>query len=90
MLKKRVCNMKFLHPIDGDVLFSVADGEVTEAGLHAKVTLSAPAGSRILVKGQPAAELDGKYQADVLLDAYRNTVEAENCDTGERISMVIY
>ena len=82
--------MKFLHPIDGDVLFSVADGVATEKGLHTKITLTAPAGSEILVNGQPAAEQDGKYQAEVLLDAYRNTVEAENADTGETISMVIY
>ena len=82
--------MKFLHPIDGDVLFSVADGIADETGLHTKITLAAPAGSKILVNGQLAAEEDGKYQAEVLLDAYRNTVEAENPDTGEMISMVIY
>ena len=82
--------MKFLHPIDGDVLFSVADGFADEAGLHTKITLAAPAGSKILVNGQLAAEEEGKYQAEVLLDAYRNTVEAENADTGEIVSMVIY
>ena len=82
--------MKFLHPIDGDVLFSVADGFADEAGLHTKITLEAPAGSKILVNGQLAGEEDGKYQAEILLDAYRNTVEAENPETGEKISMVIY
>ena len=82
--------MKFLHPIDGDVLFSVADGVATEEGLRTKITLSAPAGSKILVNGQSARETEGKYTCEVLLDAYRNTVEAENADTGESISMVIY
>ena len=82
--------MKFLYPIDGDDLFSVADGFADEAGLHTKITLEAPAGSKILVNGQLAGEEDGKYQAEVLLDAYRNTVEAENPETGEMISMVIY
>ena len=82
--------MKFLHPIDGDVLFSVADGTATEAGLLTKVTLTAPAGSKILVNGTVAREDDGVFCCQVLLDAYRNTVEAENAETGEMISMVIY
>ena len=77
--------MKFLHPIDGDVLFSVADGVATEEGLRTKITLSAPAGSKILVNGQSARETDGKYTCEVLLDAYRNTVEAENADAAEAI-----
>ena len=82
--------MKFLRPIDGDVLFSVADGTATEAGLLTEVSLSAPAGSNILVNGQPACGSDGVYTCQVLLDAYRNTVEAVNADTGEKIRMVIY
>lgn len=82
--------MKFLRPIDGDVLFSVADGTATEAGLHTQITLAAPAGSRLLINGIPATEADGIFRCNVLLDAYRNTVEARNADTGEEISMVIY
>lgn len=82
--------MKFLRPIDGDVLFSVADGVAMEDGLHTNITLSAPEGSTIMVNGKQAMENDGKYTCEVLLDAYRNTVEAENTDTGEKISMVIY
>ena len=82
--------MKFLRPIDGDVLFCVADGTATEAGLLTAVSLSAPPKSNILVNGQPACEADGVYTCRILLDAYRNTVEAVNTDTGEMISMVIY
>ena len=82
--------MKFIHPIDGDVLFSVADGTATEAGLLTKITLSAPAGSKILINGTVAQEVDGTFCCQVLLDAYRNTIEAQNEETGEEISMVIY
>lgn len=31
--------MKFIRPIDGDVLFSVADGVATAGGLRTKITL---------------------------------------------------
>lgn len=82
--------MRFLHPIDGDVLFCVADGRVSEAGLHTKITLSAPAGSSIRINGLPAEEADGIYNCEIILDAYRNTVEARNTQTGETVSMVIY
>ena len=82
--------MKFLHPIDGDVLFSVADGTATPEGLLTEVTVSAPAGKTILINGQPAREADGVYTCRVLLDAYRNTVEAVDAGSGEMISMVIY
>ena len=82
--------MKFLHPIDGDVLFSVADGVACSDGLHTRITLSAPAGRTILVNGTPAQELDGTYQCEVLLDSYRNTVEAIDTESGQLISMVIY
>ena len=82
--------MKFLHPIDGDVLFSVADGTATDDGLLTTVSLSASAGSTILVNGQPAREADGVFSCQFLLDAYRNTVEARNEATGETVSMVIY
>lgn len=82
--------MNFLRPIDGDVLFSVADGTATEAGLLTRISISAPAGSKILINGRVATEADGIFTCEVLLDAYRNTVEAVNTKTGEMISMVIY
>ena len=82
--------MKFLRPIDGDVLFSVADGTATENGLLTTVSLCAPAGSNILINGIPAREEAGVFSCQILLDAYRNTVEAINTVTGQMISMVIY
>ena len=81
---------KFLRPIDGDVLFSVADGTATENGLLTTVSLCAPAGSNILINGISAREEAGVFSCQILLDAYRNTVEAINTVTGQMISMVIY
>lgn len=82
--------MKFLHPIDGDVLFAPLDGIATETGLLADISLCAPAGCKLLVNGVPAEEENGIYRCKVSLDSYRNTVEAVNSETGEMISMVIY
>ena len=82
--------MKFLKPIDGDVLFSAADGVQTDLGLRAKITLTAPAGQKIRINGIYAQEQNGIYTAEVLLDAYRNHVEARDSQSGEVISMVIY
>lgn len=82
--------MKFLKPIDGDVLFSVADGQKVGDKLRTEVTLSAPAGRKIRINGIPAQENSGVYKACIPIDAYRNHVEARDTETGEKISMVIY
>ena len=82
--------MKFLKPIDGDVLFSRADGQRVGEGLLISVTLEAPAGRRIRINGIPAEETGGVYSAKILIDAYRNHVEARDEETGEKRSMVIY
>ncbi len=70
--------MKFIKPIDGDVLFSVADGTATEEGLWASVSLSAAPGHHLEINGTAATEENGIYTATVLLDAYRNRIEARN------------
>ena len=82
--------MKFLRPIDGDVLFAPVDGMATENGILADISLSAPSGRKLLVNGVPAQELNGVYRCKVLLDAYRNTVEALDQQTGALIRMVVY
>lgn len=82
--------MQFVFPIDGDVLFSAADGEEIENKLLTEVTLSAPAGKRIAINGMESAEFGGKYSAKVFLDGYRNLVTAMDQDTGEEITMVVY
>ena len=51
--------MQFIRPIDGDVLFSVADGRVDDLGLWTKITVAAPAGKQIWINGVEAAEENG-------------------------------
>lgn len=82
--------MKFLFPIDGDVLFSVADGEVIENKLLTEVTLSAETGKNILINGVKAIEDHGLYSAKIMLDSYLNTVIAIDEESSEQICMVIY
>lgn len=82
--------MKFIKPIDGDVLFSVADGIVCGDGLNTTITLSAPKGKNISINNIPAKENDGIYSADVYIDGYRNAIEAVDMDTGEKETIYIY
>lgn len=82
--------MKFISPIDGDVLFSVADGTVHEGSLLTTVKVAAPAGHTICINGLEACEEDGIYAAPLFLSAYKNTVTAVDMNTSEKVSMVIY
>ena len=80
--------MKFLKPIDGDVLFSVADGREDEKGLWTTITVEAPVGRTVRINGVEAREENGLYTAEILVDSYRNAVEAS--DGEETETMVIY
>ena len=82
--------MQFLFPIDGDVLFSVADGQEQDGHLLTSVTVLAPSGKNIQINGVPAAENGGQYTAQILLGGYRNRVTAVDADTREQCSIVIY
>ena len=82
--------MRFLHPIDGDVLFSVADGVEQNGTLLTDISLEAPVGHILYINGTAATETRDVYTAQVLLSGYRNTVEALDLTTGERLSMVVY
>lgn len=82
--------MKFLRPIDGDVLFTHADGEPYENGIVTEISVSAPCGRNILINGNSTTEKDGVYTAKVYLDAYRNAVEVVDADTNESLTMTIF
>lgn len=82
--------MKFIRPIDGDVLFSVADGVVEDGKLLTEVVVSAPQGQTIFINGNRAQESNGNYTAQVTLSSYRNTIEAVNADTQQRQEIRIY
>jgi len=82
--------VKFLKPIDGDVLFTTADGYEENGSLMTTVTLSAAPGCTVTVNGAAAREKDGIYTAQVRLDWYRNALEARVEETGERETAYVY
>ena len=82
--------MNFIRPIDGDVLFSVADGTAWEDGINTQITVSAPVGRRIFINGKLAAEKNGVYYADVFIDGYRNAIEAFYEESGELLTIYVY
>ena len=82
--------MKFLKPIDGDVLFTTADGFEEKGSLMTTVTLSAAPGCTVTVNGFAAREENGVYTAQVRLDWYRNALEARVEETGETETAYIY
>jgi hypothetical protein len=70
-------NIKFIKPIDGDVLFSVQDGVVIEDTLEIKVELLAPKGSIIRVNGVVAASENERNTDDV---KNTNNIRIKNID----------
>lgn len=82
--------MRFLKPIDGDVLFSVADGVAGERGLLTTVTVAADSGRNIQINGVDAKEVGGEYRAQILLDSYRNAIEAVDTESGQMQTIVVY
>lgn len=82
---------EFLKPINGDVLFETADGELRDGSLYAKIFVRFSGKKTILVNGVKATEKEtGIYCAEIGLDAYRNTVEAKCVETGEMIKMILF
>ncbi len=83
--------MKFQKPINGDVLFEHADGEIRDNFLYTKITLQAEPSKKIFINNVEAEEVSsGIYCAEIPLDAYRNTIEAECKETDEKEKMVIF
>ena len=82
--------MKFIKPIDGDVLFTYADGKPYENGILTEISVSAPKGRNITINGNKAKEENGVYTAQVYLDAYRNAVEVNDTETGEMQTIYVY
>ncbi len=81
--------INWIKPIDGDVLFEVADGTVEGDFLMTDILVSAPAGNEVFINGVKAIEEeDGRYRATIGLDAYRNRVEAV-CD-GETETITLF
>lgn len=82
--------LSFEKPIDGDVLFTTADGVLEGNSLITDIFVSAPKGYTITINEKVASYQDGLYVASVRLDSYRNAVEAVCRETGDTITMYIY
>ena len=83
--------LKFISPIDGDVLFDTADGTELNGFLHTKITVKGNPDSTILINGIKAKETEsGIYEAEIELDTYRNTVEAECPETNETAKILVF
>jgi hypothetical protein len=82
--------IEFIKPIDGDVLFCVADGVEENGSLITTITITAPKNRTIRINGINAVWQEGKYAAQISLDAYRNAVEAKCEETGESQTIYIY
>jgi len=81
--------MKFLSPADGDMLTSY-DGKESDNSLQTEIRVAAPAGLNIIINGLAAKYSEGNYTASLTLKDYRNTVAAQDTQSGEKISMEIY
>lgn len=82
--------MDFVFPIDGDVLFSYADGKPCGDGLMTKVSVKASEGRRITINGVAAREENGVYTAEIFIDAYRNAIEAIDIDSSQLQTIYVY
>ena len=81
--------MKFVSPIDGDML-NGRDGSLEAGVLSTVVTLAADEGRSITINGVPADEHAGIYTAMIDLDAYQNTIQAVDTESGDSQSIIVY
>lgn len=84
-------DLRFVKPIDGDVLFECADGTEKDGVLYAQVHVQGPANCHIAINSVAAEERTaGEYYATIPLDAYRNGVNAVCEETCDSVTMHIY
>ena len=88
-------SVKFLFPIDGDVLMP-ADGKISGESLLVKATLAAEDGSRVTVNEKEATFVRAlgngisEYEIELSIDGYRNALDARAEKNGEVSSTVVY
>ena len=73
----------FRFPLDGDVLIGASDGILCTDGLRIEAAVVAPPGACVMIDGKPAAEKNGQYIADVVLQRGKNRLEAVDKAAGE-------
>jgi hypothetical protein len=81
--------MKFLKPIDGDML-TPYDGKVSAEGLLTDFAVEAPPGLKIKINGSETRYENGRYTTPLLLRNYENAVEAVETVSGSKTVIKVY
>ncbi len=81
--------IKFLSPVDGDML-NEYDGTIIEDGLLIKVKVPASPGRKLEINRIEAKFSDGNYVADIILKDYRNVIVAEDLNSGEKNTIIVF
>ena len=81
--------ISFISPVTGDMLHA-KDGDVLNGSLHTIVSVNAPAGSRIVINGEKATSIDDTFIARLILNNYKNIIEAVDENTGDKKSITVY
>ena len=87
--KTLVGDIKFISPIDGDMLCAY-DGKMSNGTLLTTVSVSAPAGSKIKINGIDAKISGDIFTADINLKEYRNKIELVEGKTGTRQEITVF
>ena len=83
--------LRFLSPIDGDVLFQELDGTEENGALIVPVAVEATPGATVTVNGQPAEETEeGAYRVMLSLRDHRNELFARCEETGETREISVF
>ena len=83
--------LRFISPIDGDVLFEELDGAAEDDGLAVPIVLSAPPHTTVSVNGVLAREHSpGHFCVTLSLKDYRTEVRASCLQTGEEQSISLF
>lgn len=80
----------FKYPIDGDVLFTEADGVLVDEKLQVTVQVFAPKDLHITINKNITEYEEGIYSATIALDSYRNAIEAFCVESGEMKTIYVY
>jgi hypothetical protein len=82
-------DIKFLSPVDGDMLCAY-DGKVSNGALLTTVSVSAPTGSKIKINGIDAKISGDIFTAEIALKDYRNTIEIVDGNSGAKQAITIF
>ncbi len=91
IMNEKIGALRFLYPLNGDVMVGEADGIWVDGRLKIRVLLESSAGEHINVNGVPVCrESDGTFSANVLLDGRTNHLQAIDVDSGESETITVY